>query len=415
MGDRQKPNQNGQCYCQKQKKWMKEGEFYTYKDGTHPEMCKHCLTLHIDNFDPDSFLWLLEKMDVPYVPAEWNVLRDRAFAKDPNKMNGMSVFGKYLSKMKLKQWKSYTWADTQMLQAQNSLKMIENQQQQTQANLQFQKELKEKFAAGQITEAEYKTLMPTPIQNKDLLPTSSLSLDEKFNNPYQENKFLKQSDLPDPAADLTNQDKIYLAIKWGRLYKPNEWIQLQQNYKRMIDSFDIQDADTENALILICKTNLKMNQAIDCGDIDGYNKLSRTYQALRKSTKFAAHERKQQDSEFIDSVGQLVAYCQKYGDAIPKYQIQIEYDIIDKIIKDLKQYNKSLIYEDPAIARQIEDYLKKKSIQEEQKRDRQEAKSRGLEKRELTDQDIADYSDFIQKEKSKDEETINGTQEGNQL
>ena len=183
----------------------------------------------------------------------------------------------------------------------------------------------------------------------------------------------------------------------------------------MIDSFDIQDADTENALILICKTNLKMNQAIDCGDIDGYNKLSRTYQALRKSTKFAAHERKQQDSEFIDSVGQLVAYCQKYGDAIPKYQVQIEYDIIDKIIKDLKQYNKSLIYEDPAIARQIEDYLKKKSIQEEQKRDRQEAKSRGLEKRELTDQDIADYSDFIQKEKSKDEETINGTQEGNQL
>ena len=42
---------------------------------------------------------VLEKMDVPYI--EWNLLRDKAYAKDPYKMNGMSVFGKYISKMKL--------------------------------------------------------------------------------------------------------------------------------------------------------------------------------------------------------------------------------------------------------------------------------------------------------------------------
>ena len=41
-------------------------------------------------------------MDVPYIPEEWNVLRDKAYAKNPNAMNGMSVFGKYLSKMNLK-------------------------------------------------------------------------------------------------------------------------------------------------------------------------------------------------------------------------------------------------------------------------------------------------------------------------
>ena len=39
-------------------------------------------------------------MDVPFIPTEWNVLRDKAFAKDPYKMNGMSVIGKYLAKMK---------------------------------------------------------------------------------------------------------------------------------------------------------------------------------------------------------------------------------------------------------------------------------------------------------------------------
>jgi len=34
-----------------------------------------------------------------------------------------------------------------------------------------------------------------------------------------------------------------------------------------MQSFDIQDADSKNTLIFICKTDLKMNQAIDCGDV----------------------------------------------------------------------------------------------------------------------------------------------------
>jgi hypothetical protein len=81
-------------------------QFYQYKNGEKTELCKDCLTMHIDNFDPNTYLWLLEKMDVPYIPEEWNILRDRAFAKNPL-LNGMSVFGKYLSKMKLKQFKDY--------------------------------------------------------------------------------------------------------------------------------------------------------------------------------------------------------------------------------------------------------------------------------------------------------------------
>ena len=62
------------------------------------DLCKKCLTMHIDNFNPETFLWILQDMDLPYIPEEWNVLRDRAFAKNPN-LTGMSVFGKYLSSL----------------------------------------------------------------------------------------------------------------------------------------------------------------------------------------------------------------------------------------------------------------------------------------------------------------------------
>ena len=342
-------------------------------------------------------------MDVPYIPSEWNNLRDRAFAKDPVKMNGMSVFGKYLSKMKLNQWNKYGWADSETIQAQRDFRGIEESEERRAADEQYQQQLREKYLCGQINEAEYKTLMPTPVQNRQLAPTLSSSVDEAVNNPYQEDKFLKETDMPDPAADLTQEDKLYLAMKWGRLYKPNEWIELEQNYKKMTESFDIHDADTENSLILYCKNNLKMNQALDCGDIDGYNKISRTQDALRKSSKFAAKERKEQDTDFIGSISELVAYCERQGGKIPKYQIKVPYDIIDKVIDDLKAYNKSLIYEDPAIQREIEDYLKKKNIQEELKKDRQEAKKQGLVQRQLTDQDIVDYKDFLQQEKKDDE------------
>jgi hypothetical protein len=92
-------------------------------------------------------------------------------------------------------------------------------------------------------------------------------------------------------------------MKWGRTYKAAEWVELEKKYNEMMDSFNIQDADSKNSLIFICKTYLKMNQAIDAGDVEGYQKLSRVYDALRKSAKFTAAQKKDEKSDFIDSVG----------------------------------------------------------------------------------------------------------------
>lgn len=93
--------------CMKCGKTMSEVQFFTYKDGSKTEMCKECLTMHIDNFDPETYVWLMQKMDVPYVPFEWETIRDRIYEKDPKKLTSSAVFGRYLSKMKLKQYKDY--------------------------------------------------------------------------------------------------------------------------------------------------------------------------------------------------------------------------------------------------------------------------------------------------------------------
>ena len=102
-------------YCQKCQKEMDERNFYGYRDGRRVELCKACLTMHIDNFDPDTFLWILEKLDYPYIEQEWNVIRDKAYSTNPAGMTGKTVLGKYISKMKLKSFKDYGWADTERI------------------------------------------------------------------------------------------------------------------------------------------------------------------------------------------------------------------------------------------------------------------------------------------------------------
>lgn len=390
-------------YCEKCGRTMNENQFYTYKDGRKTELCKKCLTMHVDNFNPDTFLWLLEKMDVPYVPNEWNVLRDRAYEKDPNKMNGMSVFGKYLSKMKLKQWKDYGWEDSEKLQALEEEKkkalIIHNEQN--------KESWKEKYENGEISEAEYKTMTSVPLQAASQVP-GVLVGSIGSNNPFNEVNFISQEELPDPTEELTDDDKVYLAMKWGRMYTPREWIELEQSYDEMMNSFDIQDADTINTLMFICKTKLKMNQALDSADIEGFQKLSKVYNDLRKSAKFTAAQNKEEKKDFVDCVGNLVAYCEKEGGAIPKYELKTDLDIVDTVINDLKRYTKDLIYEDKALASQIENYLKKREISEEQKKDRKEAKALGFDNVQLKDEDYQNYYENIEEEKNKDKNTLNG-------
>ena len=390
---------------------MEDTNFYSYKNGEKVEMCKACLTLHVDNFDQDTFLWILEKMDVPYVPAEWNVLRDKAYAKNPTKMNGMSVLGKYLSKMRLKQWKKYSWADSAEIQEERKKAQALKQEQR-----QIEEErVRQQFENGEISQAQYRTLVSTAYQKEHeyLMPASSPGRPPQMDpigedNMFNENNFMSEDQLPDLSTQLTLEDKQYLAMKWGRTYKVSEWIELEKKYTEMMDSFDIQDADSKNSLIFICKTYLKMNQAIDCGDVEGYQKLSRVYDALRKSAKFTAAQNKEEKHDFIDSIGQLVAYCQKQGGKIPRYEINAPKDIVDKVIQDMKDYTKTLIYEDTALARQIQDYIKEARAATAAKRDRAQAKAKGLDAPELSDTDILDFKDFVKKEKEETQKAMEG-------
>lgn len=390
------------CTCIKCKRTLADTKFYTYKDGAKCELCKDCLTMHIDNWDPETFLWILEKFDLPYIESEWNILRDRAYAKDPHKMTGLSVIGKYISKMKLKQFKNYTWADSDRLnqEANVRLQMMGG----SAGTEEEQEHIKEAYENGEISEAQYKTYIQT---------TAPEPRFEQISGQIKEvgGGFPQDIELIDVGADLTAEDKVYLAMKWGKMYSAADWVALEKMYNDFQNSFDIQDAATDKTLMFICKTSLKMDQALDIGDFDTYQKLSKVYDAQMKSSKFTAAQNKDEKTKQFDAIGELVAYCEKTKGAIPEYVIDTPLDIVDKVIDDLQAYTRNLITSDAGLAQQIEEYIKKRERADEQRAAKEAAKAKGLDHIELDDDATVEYRESIAQQIEEDKALLEGEEE----
>ena len=235
---------------------MAEDQFYgSNNTEKYPEgkldSCKKCITMHVDNWNPETYVWILQECDVPYVPDEWMKLLE-SYGRDKSKVTGMTILGRYLSKMKLKQYKEYRFKDTEFLQELADSKLEQTMKRQG-------------YGAAEIAVAVEK--------NKVIVPEGGF-IEPVYQEPEVDDYFAQQSGADnDFVDDLTEEDKTYLRLKWGKTYKPEEWVRLEQLYEEMMASYDVQGAGHIDTLKLLCKTSLKANQLIDMGDIEGFQKM----------------------------------------------------------------------------------------------------------------------------------------------
>ena len=390
-------------YCEKCNRTMGADQFYgsnnleKYSEGKLKQ-CKKCITMHVDNFNPDTYLWILQECDVPYVPDEWNKLLS-SYGKDKSKLTGTTILGRYLSKMKLKQWRDYRWKDTEFLQEIANKKIEETMKRQG-------------YEAAEIAQAIATATLPIPSG-----PIEQPIYQEQ--NPFlasgNEDYFGEQSGAQDDFVDdLTEEDRTYLRLKWGKTYKPEEWIRLEQLYEEMMASYDIQGAGHIDTLKLVCKTSLKANQLIDIGDIEGFQKMSKVYDSLMKSGKFTAAQNKAESGEFVDSIGELIEMCEKEG-YIERYYIESPKDRVDLTIADMQRYTRTLIEEETNLPIMVE-----KALREIEKEDKDNAANTedsiiddidlSLEDLEATlkDQDFTDFEDFLDEEAAADADYLGG-------
>lgn len=393
-------------YCEKCKKTMRADQFYgsnnteKYSEGKI-KICKQCMTMHVDNWNPDTFLWILQECDVPYIPEEWNKLM-LSYAKDRSKVTGTTIIGRYLSKMKLAQFKQYRWQDSEFLQDMANKKTEETMKRQG-------------YSAAEIAtvlSGQQLTMPDKPLEMPDLNPEPA-AFGYESAMPQQEDYFAEQLGIDiDLGADLTDEDKRFLLIKWGKAYKPEEWVKLEQLYKEMEESYDIQGAGHEDILKLVCKTSLKANQLLDIGDVDAAQKMVKMYDGLMKSGKFTAAQNKAENGEYLDSIGELVVICEKEG-FIPRYYTGGPNDRVDETLIDLKNYTHSLVVDEMNLGNLIENAVKQMVEQEAKEEDEDiddELEYDTLD--ELKDEDFSEFGEFIEEEELSDEELMRHIKEG---
>ena len=381
-------------YCEKCNRTMVAEQFYGSNNlNKYPEgklkQCKKCISMHVDNFNADTYLWILQECDVPYIPDEWNKLME-SYGRDKSKMTGMTILGRYLSKMKLKQFKDYRWKDTEFLQELANKKIEETMKRQG-------------YDAQQITIAIDKAAVVIPegeLTEPDY-PTPKDDCGDLF---AQEDYFASQNGGADDFSDdLTEEDKKYLRLKWGKTYKPEEWVRLEQLYEEMMASYDIQGAGHIDTLKLVCKTSLKANQLIDIGDIEGFQKMQKAYDSLMKSGKFTAQQNKAETGEYVDSISELVELCEKEG-FIPRFYIAQPNDQVDATLQDLKHYTHTLVTEEMNLGNLIENAIKAMAHEEAKEEDEDVDDELDYDNiDELMDEDFVDHNQFIEDEIELDE------------
>lgn len=409
------PKSNEQMYCEKCNKTMNVDQFYQSNNiEKYPQkylhQCKKCITMHVDNWNPDTYLWILQEVDVPYIPEEWNKLL-ASYGKDKSKVTGTTIIGRYFSKMKLKQWKEYRWKDTEFLQEL--------------ANNKIEQAMKRQgYDAQQITEAIEKATFTIPEGELQPPPPPPQSEYEYNNGPdyFDEMNGFDDSVITD---ELTDEDKLMLRMKWGKMYKPEEWVQLEKLYNDMMESYDIQTAGHIDTLKKICKTSLKSDQLLDMGDVDGAQKMIKMYDMLMKSGKFTAAQNKTESGNVVDSISELIAMCERDG-FFPRYYVDGPQDKVDRTIQDFQKYTRTLVTEEMNLGnlienavRQIQADKEKEAIQDADAAGDDDAFESELfdedEKAFLNDEDFAQLSNMVDEETVDDEEYLESLLENDEV
>ena len=300
--------------------------------------------------------------------------------------------------MKIKQYKDYRWKDTEYLQKVADQKTMEAMKRHGFGAAEIDQVLNENkitIPEGGFTEPEY---VGTPA---NLTPPT-----------YEEDYFDRDSEDGEIENELSDEDRRFLRLKWGKAYKPEEWVRLEQLYQEMTQSYDIQGAGHEDVLKLVCKTSLKANQLLDIGDVDGAQKMVKMYDSLMKSGKFTAAQNKAENGEFLDSISEFVVLCEKEG-FIPRYYVDGPKDRVDETIADLKGYTHSLVVEEMNLGNLIENAVKQMAIEESKEEDEDVEDELTLEEiEELKDEDFSQFDDFVEDEAEADEELIKQLTEG---
>ena len=98
--------------CPKCGRTMEEIKFFSYRDDRKKKypICKDCIKMYIDDYNPDTFVKYIKEFNDPWSPTLWNkILKKEEIRRKEQKRSYSSIIGKYLSYVRLKGFQAFTW------------------------------------------------------------------------------------------------------------------------------------------------------------------------------------------------------------------------------------------------------------------------------------------------------------------
>lgn len=371
--------------------------FWKRRDGTYPNICSHCMIQGVDVKKPETFLPILKELDRPFVETLWVEMVKKAYQKDPEGFTAQRALGTYLKSMALHKYHTYGFADSKKFADEAKKKQDEERRKKEarernkliadEANQRIEESVKraleepvpikeevefddvkqKKIAKSRLSEEKKKSLYNKTIQMKK--PQESNNDNSVAQRPVS-NASLMPHGIIDPSSMAINEQEILdnlskreiqeMAIKWGENYAPSEWIKMEQMYQRYAQEFEL-NVDRDEALRNLCKTTIKLNQAIDAGDAATASKFATISDQLRKSGAFTEAQKKEEKKDYISSIGQLVSEVERIGGIIPRfdYKYEVEQDKVDLTLKDNQAYLLNLVKNEMGLGDLIESYIQK--------------------------------------------------------
>jgi hypothetical protein len=175
-------------------------------------------------------------------------------------------------------------------------------------------------------------------------------------------KKLKEVGLIEEEIPLVREEKyVKLRQKWGGNYNDEELSYLEDLYKGLLISQNVNGALQVDQAKKICKLSLEIDSRIRAGDKD-VDKLLSSYDKLVKTAEFTPKNTK--NATDFDSIAELGYWLEKRG-FVNKFYDGTTRDIIDETLKNIQNYNRRLYINEGGIGEEITERIKAlKNVQE---------------------------------------------------
>ena len=323
----------GKYFCLTCKKTLSEREFFKtgrkdkYPAGILPH-CKTCVTMGVSDSDPTTFLPILKEIDIPYMPGEWRALLAKKDAR------GASILGKYVSKMRLNQYKKYSWVDTERLVASESESILAALRQETDSESEAEEKFEAMMSMQDIAESHAR-------QNAGsaAVPDNMMSL---YGLTPQTSKY-----------NLTQEEINELKLTWGDDYTEDQYLQLEQLFTDMRTAYVIHDPIAISNAKMISKMTVKMNKFLDIDDVESASKMSRQLDLFIKTANLAPVQQKDRQQTTF-SISQMAFLVEREGGFIPTFYMEKPNDKIDQLLRDMENYTQMLVTGESQLGSMIE-------------------------------------------------------------